>query len=417
MPSCAQRNSADEGDVEKAVAAAPDPAAAEALVSLMEEISDQPLYRNNSIQLLVDGPATHGAMLEAIAAAENHIHFETYIFADDEIGAKFARAFTAKAQDGVAVRIIYDSVGSRDSRDKFFARMEQAGVEVVEFNPIEPGRGAAGEEVDTRDHRKLMVVDGAVAFTGGLNVDRSYAQSSKAVSGRAGGAGWRDTHVAIRGPAVEGFQRLFVGLWNSLDVKPIVARDLPGPPENEGDALVRVLSAVGGNDSMSAIRVAYAAAIGAAVATIDITQSYFAPDEAFVRALQEAAARGVGVRILVAGISDSKLLLNASRAHYADLLDAGVRVYESQEAILHAKTAVIDGVWSTVGSSNLDSLSFIHNHEVNAAIVDLEFGAQMEDLFELDLAHSREIEREAWARRSMWQRAKELWSTLLNSRL
>lgn len=417
MPSLAQQHSADEGDIEQAVAAAPDPAAAEALVVLMEEISDQPLYRNNSVQLLVDGPATHGAMLEAIAAAENHIHFETYIFADDEIGAKFARAFTAKAQDGVAVRIIYDSVGSRDSRDRFFARMEQAGVDVVEFNPLEPGRRAAGEEVDTRDHRKLLVVDGAVAFTGGLNVDRTYAQSSKAVSGRESGAGWRDTHVAIRGPAVEGFQRLFVGLWNSLDGKLIVARDLPRPPENEGEALVRVLSAVGGNDSMSAIRVAYAAAIGAAVATVDITQSYFAPDEAFVRALQEAAERGVGVRILVAGISDSNLLLNASRAHYADLLDAGVRIYESQEAILHAKTAVIDGVWSTVGSSNLDSLSFIHNHEVNAAIVDRDFGAQMADLFELDLAHSREIEREAWSRRSIWQKAKELWSTLLKSRL
>lgn len=417
MPSAAQRSAADERDVEKAAAAAPDPSALARLEAVIESISAQPLYRNNGVRLLVDGPATHGAMLEAIAAAEDHVHFETYIFADDEIGARFARAFSERAQAGVDVRIIYDGLGSRDSSETFFARMEEAGVEIVEFNPLPAGRRGEDAEMDTRDHRKLLVVDGAVAFAGGLNVDRNYARSSRAVSGHAGTTGWRDTHVEIRGPAVAGFQRLFVDLWASLGEAPIGEGELAEPPKREGDALVRVLSAVGGNDHLSTIRAAYQAAIDAAAETVFITQSYFAPDDAFVRALREAAARGVDVRVLVAGISDSDLLLHASRAHYAELLEAGIRVYESQESIMHAKTAVIDGVWSTVGSSNLDALSFIHNHEVNAAIVDGDFGAEMEALFELDLAQSREIDPEEWSRRSLWQRAKEWWAVLLESRL
>jgi cardiolipin synthase A/B len=408
-------------DVTRAARAAPEPEAVAALTELIERISGQPLYRSNSAKLLIDGPETYRAMLDAIAAAEHHVHLETYIFTDDEVGRQFADALSAKAREGVQVRVIYDSVGSRSAEDDFFADLAGAGVSLHEFNPLDPleDDGAPATDMDTRNHRKLMVVDGAVAFTGGLNIDAVYARSSRAAQrvSASGRTGWRDTHIEIRGPAVEGFQRLFVNLWQSLDEEPIAEDALPRAPDRAGDALVRVLGAVGGNDEVSPIRIAYQAAIEMARRRVLITQSYFAPDDDFVDTIVDAAARGVDVRVLVAGISDSSLLLNASRSFYSTLLDAGVRVHESQEEIMHAKTAVVDGVWSTIGSSNLDSLSFVHNHEINAVVVDSSFGASLESLFDVDVEHSVEIDAAEWAKRSLWQRAKEWWSLLFRERL
>jgi cardiolipin synthase len=180
---------------------------------------------------------------------------------------------------------------------------------------------------------------------------------------------------------------------------------------------VRVLSALGGNDEVSQIWVAYQAAAKVAADRIWITQSYFAPDDEFTAAICEAAARGVDVRILVAGFSDSDLLLNASRAYYSDLLKAGIKVFESQEHIMHAKTMVVDGYWSTVGSSNLDYMSFLHNHEANAVILGARFAAQLEDVFLADLENAVQIEPDRWRRRSLWQRTKELGSYFIRYRL
>ena len=415
-PAFGQRTAeADARDVARATRTAPDPAALEALTKLLEDISDRPLYRNNHVRLLLDGPQTYDAMLEAIADARHSVHLETYIFSDGEVGERFADALIAKARGGVPVRVIYDSLGSRASEHTFFDRMEQAGVEVYEFNPPETPDAEGGI---TRDHRKMLIVDGAVAFTGGLNIDEPYEHASQAVSGRGRGPiGWRDTHVEIRGPAAAGFQELFVDAWESFTEKELDREALGDPPRRAGRALVRVLGAVGGNEGVSQIRIAYEAAIDAARESVLITQSYFAPDDAFIEHITAASARGVDVRILVAGYSDSQLLVDASRSHYTNLLEAGVRIFESQEWILHAKTAVVDGVWSTVGSSNLDSLSFIHNHEVNAVILAAEFGRELEALFAKDVENSVEIVLEEWSKRSLWQRAKELWATLLEYRL
>ena len=402
-------------DTARAVASAPDPRALATLSQLIEQVTDQPLYRNNSARLLLDGPQTYESMLAAIGAAEHHVHLETYIFSDERVGERFASALIAKAREGITVRVIYDSLGSRNSAPEFFARMEQAGVELHEFNPLERPEQEGGI---TRDHRKMLIVDNAVAFTGGANIDEPYARASRAVSGAAdGNTGWRDTQVEIRGPAVAGFQELFLALWEELGKETIDPETLPDPPKRAGDALVRVLSAVGGNEGVSQIRIAYEAAMDAASESILITQSYFAPDDVFTTHILAAAARGVDVRVLVAGKSDSSLLLNASRAHYSELLDAGIRIFESQESILHAKTAVIDGVWSTVGSSNLDSLSFIHNHEVNAVIVGREVGAELEAVFANDVANGVAIVSEEWSRRSLWQRAKEWWAIVYEYRL
>ena len=394
------------------------PESVRVLEEVVERLTGAPLYRDNAVELLLDGPQTHGAMLEAIASAEHHVHLETYIFADDEVGTEFAEALAAKARMGVTVRVIYDGIGSGGIAGDFRVGLQDAGVLVRQFNPIDPVEDQNPFDIDTRDHRKLLIVDGRVAFTGGINIDRNYVRPSDVVGGTSASSGWRDTHIRIEGPAVAAFQELFVGLWEQLD-EPLAAPPYTPPPHrlDQGETLVRVLSAVGGNDQVSQIWVAYQAAAKVAADRIWITQSYFAPDDELTAAIHEAAARGVDVRILVAGFSDSDTLLNASRAYYTDLLDAGIKVFESQERILHAKTMVVDGYWSTVGSSNWDYLSFLYNHEANAVILGARFAAQLEDVFLADLENAVQIDAERWRQRSLWQRTKELGAYFIRYRL
>lgn len=396
------------------VADAPDPGAIERLETLMEGISDQPLYKDNGIRLLVDGPATYQAMLAAIHTASRYVYLETYTFNNDEIGRQFAAALSAKAREGVEVRVIYDSIGSRDSPPAFFERLADTGVALLEFHPINPVEGGNPLNVNVRDHRKILIIDGEVAFTGGINIDRNFASSSRAMH-RAMPTGWRDTDIEVTGPAVKGFQRMFLATWNAqtdensphVDRKPYQA----GPFKPAGSQLVRVLSAVGGDSHVSPIRIAYQYAMEVAAERIWITTSYFAPDPEFLKTMMDAAMRGVDVRITVPGEhSDAPMLLYASRSFYGELLAAGVHIYEIRDKMLHAKTAVIDGVWSTVGSSNLDYRSFIHNDEVNVVIVSEEFARKMEGLFRHDLANADAIRLSEWQKRSFIDRIKEVVS-------
>jgi cardiolipin synthase len=403
-----------EAVVASAVARAPDPQASLRLVSLMETLGSEPLYKDNDVRLLVDGPATYQAMTAAIAAARQYVELETYIFNGDEVGEKFAQLLIDKAAEGISVKVLYDSIGSIDAPPEFFERMRRAGIDVVAFHPANPVTGGNPLTLNNRDHRKLLVVDGAVAFTGGVNIDRNYSRASGGSNASDEGRekrGWRDTHIQIRGPAVEGCRLLFLANWQ---------RAGGAPPAVEGDArnavegrdLVRILSATGGQGKVSPIRVAYGLAIAYAAERVWITQPYFAPDDAFLDALEAAAQRGVDVRIILPGTSDWATALYSSRHRYARLLKAGVRVFESRDAMVHAKTAVIDGIWSTVGSSNLDYRSFIHNDEVNAVVVGAHFGAQLEALFRADEGASDEITREGWKRRPVFWRIKETLASL-----
>jgi cardiolipin synthase A/B len=421
LPMCAGAQSAEDRHtavVGEGLRRGAVPESVRVLEQVIERLTETPLYRDNDVELLLDGPQTHGAMLEAIAAAEHHVHLETYIFLDDEVGTRFGQALAAKARMGVPVRVVYDSIGSRGVAGDFWLNLEEAGVEVREYNPPDPVQDQNPFDIDTRDHRKLLIVDGRMAFTGGINIDRNYARPSDVVGGKSASSGWRDTHIRISGPAVAAFQQLFLGLWERLDA-PLDEPPYAPPPSDldEGDTLVRVLGGVGGNDEVSQVWVAYQAAAKVAADRIWITQSYFAPDDELTAAILEAAGRGVDVRILVAGFSDSQLLLNASRAYYSDLLQAGIKVFESQEQILHAKTMVVDGYWSTVGSSNLDYLSFLHNHEANAVVLGAEFAAELEDIFLADLEHAVAIQADTWRQRSLWQRTKELGSYFIRYRL
>jgi cardiolipin synthase len=264
----------------------------------------------------------------------------------------------------------------------------------------------------------LLIVDGRIGFTGGMNVSGVYGKSSFSTPKPQPSLtdGWRDTHVRIDGPAVAELQRLFLRQW--AEVRP---GDQPtGDTEKyfprlrrQGDALVRIIASEGGDDKYE-IYEAYLAAIEHAQRRVWVTQAYFAPNEEMLDALEDAAERGVDVRVLVPGFTNEAIVLNASRAEYSDLLEAGVRIYERDDAMVHAKTAVVDGVWSTVGSSNFDYMSFLHNNEANAVIVSRSFGREMEDLYFFDMHHAREIDPEAWDDRPIGSRFVEKLSRLFN---
>ncbi|HJV01320.1 MAG TPA: cardiolipin synthase [Burkholderiaceae bacterium] len=382
----------------------------QAAAALEEAATGVPLIAGNKCTLLYDGPQTMAAMSAAIAAATDHINLETYIFEQDALGRQFADLLIDRQRHGVTVNILYDSVGTLDVPDSFFEHMRAAGIHLVGFNPVNPARLRGDDwRINNRDHRKLLIVDGKVAFTGGLNISGTYSRSSlfRSHSRPADAAqlGWRDTEVMVEGPAVAAFQWVFLRTWAGQD-----AADLPDahyfpPPVRAGDKIVRVLASDPGGQFE--IYKAYNLAIQQARRSIHLTSAYFVPDPQMVAALAAAARRGVDVRIVVPGKSDLGLVLYAGRASYDALLAAGVHIHAMKQAVLHAKTAVIDGTWSTVGSTNIDTRSFLHNSELNVVVLGDSFGAEMESAFREDLRDSIEITPEAWRARPLGERLRE----------
>lgn len=385
--------------------------------ALEEAATGVPLIAGNKCTLLFDGPQTMSEMLKAIAAARNHINLETYIFDQDELGLKFADALIEKQQQGVTVNILYDSVGTIGVPAEFFARMRKAGIRLIEFNPVNPAKVSGdGWKLNNRDHRKVLIVDGKVAFTGGINISATYAKSSLFRSSSKptdkSQVGWRDTHIKVEGPAVQAFQWLFVRQWASQDKDDLPEADYFPKPVIAGDKVVRVLGSEPGGKFE--IYKAYALAIQEAKKSIHITSAYFVPDRQTVDALIAAAKRGVDVKIVLPGVSDSGLVFYAGHAFYDDLLSAGVKIYQLKLAVLHAKTAVIDGAWSTVGSTNIDTRSFLHNSEINVIVMGEAFGVEMEKAFQEDIKDSNVITLEQWRDRPLVNRMKEWAARFMN---
>ena len=386
-------------------------------LALEQEVSGSPLSLGNRVVLLENGPSTYAAMLSAIAGARDHINMETYIFEDDEAGRRFADALLAKQAEGVQVNLIYDAVGALGTPKPFFQRLKDAGIAVLEFNPVNPLAAKAGWDVNQRDHRKLLVVDGRIAVLGGINISSVYSGGSSIGSGGGRGGNpkdrlpWRDTDLQIEGPVVAPFQKLFMATWQGQKGPPLASRNYYPPLSRQGDEVVRAIGSTP-DEPFSPIYVTLISAINSADTEILLTNAYFVPDPQLVQALLRAVARGADVKLIVPSVSDSSLVFHAGRAHYDDLLTAGVKVYERREALLHAKTAVIDGVWATVGSTNLDWRSFLHNQELTAVILGSEFGAKMREAFERDLSESGRITLEAWRKRGLGTRAKEWFGRL-----
>ncbi len=384
-------------------------------MAVMESVSDRPLTKGNKVTLLVDGPATFAAVFTAIAHARDHIHLETFSMedVDDGTGRKLADLLLQKQAAGVSVKIIYDSVGSFSTPAAFFQRLRDGGIQVLEFNPVDPRKARGQWRLAQPDHRKLLIVDGRVAITGGVNLSRVYSSGPSAERERdAAQLPWRDTDVQIEGPAVAEFQKLFLDTWEKQSGVKLAAASYFPTPKEVGNDLVGVLSSPAGEaDRITFIM--YVTAITFAETSVHMTNAYFVPDAQTIAALTAAARRGVDVRIILASTTDSSLARSAGEYTYAELLESGVKLYRRRNALLHAKTLVIDGVWSTVGSTNMDFWSFSSNAEVNAVILSHEFAREMEQLFARDLAASDEIRWEEWKTRPWRLKIQEWFAHLL----
>ena len=376
--------------------------------ALEEAVAGTPLVPGNDVRLLNDGPATYQAMFEAIQAANDHIHLEFYTIEDDqETGRRLAELLLAKRAQGVAVNLIYDGVGSIGTPREYFKRLRDGGVNAVEFNPVNPLTAAAGWRLNHRDHRKLTIVDGKVAFTGGINISGVYSSgSSLAGPPNASGEGWRDINIRVEGPVVADLQKEFIENLKKHCKDPVEERDWFPKIEAKGKHPARVIAS-SPDDAVPAIYVTLVSAIHNAARSVYLTMAYFAPDPQTLDALKGAAARGVDVKLILPSYTDFWGILYAGRSHYTDLLQAGVQIYERQERLLHAKTVVIDGIWATVGSSNIDWRSFLHNEELNVVVLGRDFGRQMEDLFGRELRESKRVTADEWAARPLGSRIKE----------
>jgi cardiolipin synthase A/B len=385
-------------------------------LAVEEAIAGNPLTAGNAAILLEDGPATYAAMLQAIRTARDHINMETYILEADEIGEKFATALIEKQRQGVQVNLIHDSVGTLGTPKEFFERLKQAGIKVLEFNPVNPVNAKAGWDVNQRDHRKILIVDGQTAFLGGINISGVYSTGSGSAgssigSGKAKDRPWRDTDLQLTGPVVADLQKMFIETWESQKGEPLAKRNYFPKIAPKGKEVVRAIASAP-EEPFSPIYATFLSAINSAETEILLTNAYFVPDPQLMDALIGAVARGVDVKMVLPSATDSWLVFHAGRAHYERLLRGGLKLYEREDVLLHSKTALIDGVWSTIGSTNLDWRSFLHNQEVNAVIIGQDFGDRMRASFERDLAASKQIKLEEWERRSIDVRVKELFGRM-----
>ncbi len=362
----------------------------------------------NQVRMITAGDIAFSRMLEAIESARGSVWLEMYWFAADQIGQRFFRALTAALGRGVQVVVLYDAWGSFGTPRQHFDKLKESGAIVGEFNPIslieQQFRLAS---LTRRNHRKLLIVDGRVAFTGGQNIADQW--NATADEDR-----WRDEVVEVTGPVVRVLEETFLESWKEQsdsggrhDIQPLCqpVSDSPSPPEVQG-VNVAVLTQSGLRQKRFALR-AYLQRLRSARHSIHIANAYFVPNPAIVRSLVSAAKRGVDVRIVVAGKSDVPLVAVASRAVWAKLLRAGVRLFEWRRSVLHSKLAVTDGSWVTAGSFNLDYLSLRRNRELNLAIDDTGFAREVNAEFDVMVSGSQEVLLEAFQRRSFVVRVLE----------
>lgn len=348
------------------------------------------VVHHTEITTYTEGGQLYRDMLEAIRGAKHLILFESYIWKDDEVGREFKEALTQAAHRGVEVFVIYDTFANLVVPPSF--KNFDPALHVLPFPLIRPGLLTLNPRYAGRDHRKILVVDEEVGFVGGFNIGKLYADT------------WRDTHVRLSGSAVWELTNAYVDFWNAYRKSrhPI----LPDRGAKSWDSRIRAALNMP-NRMLFPVRGLYLDAIDRADDRVWITQGYFLPDDDIVASILAARDRGVDVRIIVPSISNHVVADWVSRGYYARLLEAGVRIFLYQEAMVHAKTATVDGRWTTVGTTNVDRLSMIGNFEINLEIFDADQARVMEDVFENDLTNCKELTLEAWEARPRWKRGVE----------
>ncbi len=373
---------------------------AQSVAALGTRLTGLPPSAGNLVALRTDNVRTFEEMKQAVLAAERSVWAEYYIVSDDATGRAFLALLAEKARQGVDVRLLYDAVGSSDVPEDGLEALRDSGGRAEAFLPVNPFRRRWA--VHLRNHRKLLVVDGERAFLGGMNVGDAYAGGSAAGSTPAERP-WRDTNLALSGPAVADLATVFAEDWTFASDERLVPPSVSVPAR--GGSVVGIVPS-GPDQAANAAEQTYFAAVTGARSRCWLTTPYFVPDEGTLRALASAAFRGVDLRVLVPAHGDVAVAQAAGRWYYRALLRAGARVFEYEPAVLHAKTLVVDGAFSLVGSANLDFRSFGLNFEIGAVVFDPEFAAEMEGLFEADLAESREVTRAEVEQRSLPDRLR-----------
>lgn len=375
------------------------------LVPLLLNNGDAPITFNNDIKILNNGKITFDTMLKDIREAKSHIHIEYFIIKDSEIGEKFKKALIEKAKEGVKVRFIYDAVGCWKLSKKFKTDLIEAGVELKSFLPVI--LPFFQSRLNYRNHRKILVVDGKIGFTGGLNIGDEYL-------GKSPERGfWRDTHVKVEGEAVYILQSIFLKDWHFVS-----GEDIDGykffPKQNiNGNKAVQIVS--GGPDTYwESIHQGYFTAISGAVKNVYIVSPYLVPDESILMALKTSALRGLDVRLLLPGKPDHKTVFWASKSHFEELLEAGVRIFQYQKGFVHSKLFIVDDNIASVGTTNLDIRSLQLNFEVNAFIYDTGVSANLKKYFLEDLEDSKEVILSEYRKRGYGHKVKESIARLLS---
>ena len=357
-----------------------------------------PYQLGNQARLLVDGGPFFEALLSAILEAEFYVFLESYIVVSDHVGWQVAEAIAAASSRGVEVAFCYDGFGSLKLDASFLNFLKSAGIKTLCYRP--PSFSKRVWPWSRRDHRKMLVVDGKIGLVGGMNIAAEYASKAQ------GGEGWRDTAVRVEGPAVRDLESIFRALWARHGRQKL--ESAPRYEENaSGTNRVAFLGNFGRRER-AFVRREYLRVFSSAKKHIRIENAYFVPDRALLRALIKARSRGVKVEVIVARATDVPIAFYATRALYGKLLRAGVRIFEWHDRVLHAKTAVVDGRWATVGSSNLDYLSSFRNLEVNASFLDSPICRLFESQFDQDRSLALEVEPELWRMRSLGARFVDL---------
>jgi cardiolipin synthase A/B len=396
-------------------AGAPDGDALARHLAIEQAVADSPLYTSNRVRILRDGEQTFPAMFAALHGAKRTIQLEYYIFEDVECaGEHLGELLISKRQQGVSVSIIYDAIGSLDTPRAFLDNLKEAGIRLLEFHPINPLRAPTRFSLNDRDHRKMMIIDGELGIIGGVNMSHMYQSAALGVgSGGSESKGaasehWRDTDLEIYGPAVAELERLFLNHWASqVDSSTGVGQYYPHI-DAHGSEIVRIIGSAPAR-SASRYYVTLLTAIEGARVSIRMTTGYFVPTRQEKKVLEAAARRGVDVRLMLPSLSDSRASLAVQHSAYGELLKAGVKIYQQDGGILHSKTVVVDGVWSALGSSNIDHRSVLFNDEVDAIVLGAETGAAIEQRFEDDLKAAHQTNIQTWRHRSFSERIREVW--------
>jgi cardiolipin synthase len=365
-----------------------------------------PIIDGNATTALVNGDQIFPAMLDAIRSAKKTINFESYVFWSGKVGDQFSSALSDAARRGVKVHVMMDSIGSARIAPKYVSEMKKAGVQIVKYHPLHWFALTFFQERNNRTHRKLLVCDGVVGFTGGAGIADEW-------SGNADSAKhWRDTHYLIKGPVVADLQAAFLDNWMETTGDVLHGPDYFPELKKEGEQSAQVFKSSPDNGSES-MELMYLMSMAAAEKNIRLASAYFVPDHLAEQTMIDARKRGVRVQIIVPGKHiDEKIVRPASRARWGELLKAGVEIYEFEPTMYHVKQMIVDDRWVSIGSANLDNLSFKLNDEANLNVMDEKFAAEQIKLFEEDLKRSKQMSYEQWQDRSFHQKLTDALATM-----